>query len=429
MVTQAKIKQCQSKSAIREVLGCLLQDPSLLSNHKIVKEDFVEAFHKVLFVAINNKYQAKATKLDSYIIEDYLKTTFPTKYGIFKRNNGTLYIDKAKEMATIGNFEDNFQELKKYSALRELLKNGIDVSEYFDPDEADPDKVESQRELFENSSVDDIINYYKGKIISISQMFSTRYGRDSVKAGSAEAKLQKELWKKKKDFGLSYSSNFLTAVTNGIRKKRFTVSSAGTGTGKTRISVANICHSFVPKYYDENKGEFVTNPHGTQNGALYIGTEMELIEEIEPILWAYIAKVPEEHITQNLYEPGEEARVDEAIRILDEEANIWLEYVPDYNIELLEAVIEEHVTKHHINHVFFDYIHTTTDLISEYQSQAKAKMQVREDQVLGNLSNKLKEMCRKYNISIDTWTQVTGDFKNENNRDQTIVRGRRKLCL
>ena len=63
-------------------------------------------------------------------------------------------------------------------------------------------------------------------------MFSTRYGRDSVKAGSAEAKLQKELWKKKKDFGLSYSSNFLTAVTNGIRKKRFTVSSAGTGTGK-----------------------------------------------------------------------------------------------------------------------------------------------------------------------------------------------------
>ena len=154
---------------------------------------------------------------------------------------------------------------------------------------------------------------------------------------------------------------------------------------------------------------------------------MELIEEIEPILWAYIAKVPEEHITQNLYEPGEEARVDEAIRILDEEANIWLEYVPDYNIELLEAVIEEHVTKHHINHVFFDYIHTTTDLISEYQSQAKAKMQVREDQVLGNLSNKLKEMCRKYNISIDTWTQVTGDFKNENNRDQTIVRGRRKV--
>ena len=70
MVTQTKIKQCQSKSAIREVLGCLLQDPSLLSNHKIVKEDFVEAFHKVLFVAINNKYQAKATKLDSYIIED-----------------------------------------------------------------------------------------------------------------------------------------------------------------------------------------------------------------------------------------------------------------------------------------------------------------------------------------------------------------------
>ena len=160
---------------------------------------------------------------------------------------------------------------------------------------------------------------------------------------------------------------------------------------------------------------------------MYIGTEMELIEEIEPILWAYIADVPEDHILEGRYEPGEEERVDEAIRILGEEGHIYLEYVPDFDGSELENIIEKHVLQHGVKHVFFDYIHITTDLISEFQNAAKARMQIREDQVLGNLSIKLKELCRKYNISIDTWTQVTGDFKNEQNRDQTIVRGAKAI--
>lgn len=154
---------------------------------------------------------------------------------------------------------------------------------------------------------------------------------------------------------------------------------------------------------------------------------MELLEEIQPILWAYIADVPQEHIMFNTYEKGEEERVDKAIRILEKEANIWLEYVPEYDLNALERIIDEHTSKHGINHVFFDYVHTTASLIGEYSSQIKAKMNLREDQVLANLSNKLKEMCRKYDISIDTWTQVTGDFKNEQNRDQTIVRGSKAI--
>ena len=196
---------------------------------------------------------------------------------------------------------------------------------------------------------------------------------------------------------------------------------------KTRLSVANLCYSFVPQYYDKKLGKFVDNPHGKNNAALYIGTEMELIEEVEPILWAYIADVPEDHILMGQYEPGEEERVDEAIKILREEGHIYLEYLPDYNVTLLENVIEEHVVQHNVKHVFFDYIMITTDLISEYQSMAQAKMTVREDQVLSNLSTKLKALTAKYDISIDTWTQVSGDFKNEANRDQTIVRGSRAI--
>ena len=179
--------------------------------------------------------------------------------------------------------------------------------------------------------------------------------------------------------------------------------------------------------YNLKTGEWDINPNGTNNGGLYIGTEMELLEEIDPILWACISGVPQEHIEFNMYEEGEEERVDEAIRILEEEANIWLEYVPEYNSDLLEDIILTHKVQHGIKHVWFDYIHTTAELNAEYAVQNKVKMNVREDMVLSNLSNKIKNMARRYNVSIEAGTQVNGDFKNEENRDQTIVSGSKAI--
>ena len=396
-------------------------------DYKVDIDDFVEPFHRLLFLAINNKFSSDATKLDGYIIDSYLKENHPSKYVIFSRNNGIKYIELAMEIAEPENFESNYIELRKFSLLRDLLKQGIDVSDFYDPDEISPSEAERKRKLFEESVIDDILNFYKARLSTLTQKFSMSNSRDSVKAGSEEAYKQKEEWKKAPSFGLSYFSKYLTTATYGIRQKKFSIMSAPTGTGKTRLSVANLCYSFAPQYYDKKLKTFVDNPHGKNNAALYIGTEMELIEEVEPILWAYIANVPEDHILMGQYDPGEEERVDKAIQILHDEGNIYLEYVPDYNVSTLENIIEEHVIKHGVKHVFFDYIMITTDLISEYQNMAQAKMTVREDQVLGNLSTKLKNLTAKYNISIDTWTQVSGDFKNEANRDQTIVRGAKSI--
>lgn len=414
-----------NKQAIREVLGSLLQNPSLIREYKILQTDFPETFHKLIFAAINNLYKSGAEVIDAVAIDEYL-SHYETQYQIFTKNEGISFLEKVQEMALECNFKYYYEQLKKFSLLRNYAENGIDVSEFFDLDEVDPKIIESKRKLLDDYSLQDIINHFKKKHLKVIAPFLNNEGRDSKKAG-VDGHKQKEKWKQDTAWGIGYASAYVTTALHGIRKRRFNVKSAGTGVGKTRTSIADIGYACAPYYYDKTLGKWCENPNGKCNGALYIGTEMELLEEIDPILWAYIADVPQDHIEFNMYEPGEEERVDKAIDILEHESNIWFEYIPEFDANTLEEIIEQHKLDHNIEYVWFDYIAATVELNSEYAVESKTKMVVREDQVLANLSKKLKYFTRKYDISIDSFTQVTGDFKNESNRDQTIVRGAKSI--
>lgn len=425
-MAEKELTSYSDKQAIREVLGSFIQEPNLMREYKVMKSDFPERFHKIIFAAISNLYQSGIEEIDAVAIDEYL-SHYDIQYEVFNKNNrGVEFIDSVKEMALPSNINYYYERLKKFSLLRNCVKNGTDVSYFFNPNEIDPVSTENQRERLDNSSTADIITHLKKNFLEAVAPFTKSEGRESKKAGIGGYE-QKEIWKKDTAWGLGYASAYLTTVLHGARKRRFTVTSAGTGVGKTRISIANLAALCAPAIYDKSKEKWIPNPNGLKNSGLYIGTEMELLEEIDPILWAYMADVPQEHIEYNCYEEGEEERVDEAIRLLSEEGNIWLEYVPEYDLDTLENIIEEHKLKHNISHVFFDYIHITVDLLSEFSDKTKVKMTVREDQVLLQVSIALKRFTRKYGVSIDSGTQISGDFKNSENRDSTIVRGAKSI--
>lgn len=412
------------QQAICEVLGCLIQNPALMKEYKLTKNDFPNTFHKLVFAAINNLYVSGVESIDAVSIDEFL-SHYETQYKVFTRNNGIDFITSVTAMAVESNIQYYYSQLKKFSLLRSYIEHGVNVSEFFDPDDIDPVTIESKRALLDHSSIMDIISHFKQKQLQVTAPFIMCEDRQGKRAGVGGME-QKEKWKKGTNWGVGYASAYLTTAIYGLRSGRYTVKSAPSGLGKTRTTISDIAYACSPKYYDKKRNCWCENPNGS-NGVLYIGTEMELLEEIDPILWAYIADVPQEHIMFGAYEDGEEERVDEAIRILSEESNIWLEYIPEYNASILEELIETHKIQHKIRHVFFDYIHTTVELISEFAVESKTKMNVREDQVLADLSKKLKNMARKYHVSIDTCTQVSGDYKNEKNRDQTVVAGAKSI--
>lgn len=397
-----------------------------MAGHPLAKVDFTNLVAQAVFTAVKYLYAQKVEFIDIDIINECLSKNYPTFYRIYQRGQRDIFVGQAVTKCHPMNFEANYNELRKFSLLRSLMNQGFDVTDIYDPNELDDKEGENKKKDFVKMTTDDILLNFRQKLMSTTLDYTTKAGRDKVKAGGVDLKKFVEDRKNGGSYGLSYSSNFYTTITGGMKPRHFNMISASTGSGKSRISISNICHTFAVEYYDSKLKKFVKNPHGTQNAVLYIGTEMELVDEVEPIMLAYIADVPQDHIMDYAYEGDEYERVLYAIEVLDR-SQIYLEYVPDYDLSTLERTIEEYVLQKNVRHVYFDYIHITTDLIAEFQNEAKAKMQLREDQVLANVGTKLKELTRKYDISLDTWTQVSGDWKNENNRDQTIIRGAKAL--
>ena len=162
---KSKLASYVNKQAIREILGSLLQDPSLIREYKIVQNDFPETFHKLIFAAINNLYKNGAEVIDAVAIDEYL-SHYETQYQVFTKNEGINFLEKVQEMALQSNFKYYYDQLKKFSLLRSYAENGIDVSEFFDPDEIDPVTIEAQRKLLDEYSLQDIINHYKNISVS-----------------------------------------------------------------------------------------------------------------------------------------------------------------------------------------------------------------------------------------------------------------------
>ena len=140
-----------------------------MDNHAVDIDDFVEPFHRLVFLAVNNGYITGTKKVDAYIIDSYLKEHFPSKYPVYQHNNGDRYIQLTMGLAELENFEANYTELKKFSVLRQLSAQGFDITEIFDPDEVDPQIEEEKRRRLEETNVGDILDFFKAKLDAVSQ--------------------------------------------------------------------------------------------------------------------------------------------------------------------------------------------------------------------------------------------------------------------
>lgn len=401
------------------LLGSLCKKPQLLIQDKVDLrlEDFEEEFFKILFgtinnIIINNIEIEKITPVD--IDNEIAKIT--KNYDIYNNNEGFKYVSQICENANEQLFFDNLKRIKKFSLLRDLDRAGFDISDIYDYKTIDMNKQKNQREHLETLEINEIIDAFTLKLAGIKTQWNMEGHFQSYLVSEGLSTLLEDLHKNP-DYGFPYLNEYYNAIFGGMKKSKLIIRSAGTGVGKTRLALADIAAISCTELYDFKTKSFKKN--GEVFATTFISTELEL-QELQTCLLAIISGVAEDVIKKGNFSAEIFDRIKKAIEIL-EKSPIYLHYIDDFSVMDIENIIEKDILQYDSQFVFFDYIQVTPKL-SRTMAEAFGS-NLREDQILVNLSSRLKLIANKYDIYLSTATQLNRTAKEHENRDATAIRG------
>lgn len=406
------------------VLGTLFNKPSLLDddNYCLDKDDFSpKPFHRIMFVVINELAKRGVKEITYIEVNEFLQH-YEEQYEIAKDHGLEDFVVTMKEYAHVDNFEYYYSNIRKFSLLRTLKKEGFDITQFYD--ESKPENTE--RTKLNSFTLEDIINNVEVRLANVRQAYDRNITLKERKAG-VDSELILERFKEQPVFGLNFVCPYLTTIWHGIQKKQFYMRSGATSSGKTRSAIADLTNLCVDELYNlETKG-WEHNPNGGHS-VLYIGTEMELEEEVEPLIWAYISGVDSSKITLYNLTKEEEERVEYAIKVL-KRSKFYIVDMPEFNIKRIENIIKKYKSLSNIDYVVFDYMVLNSELVREFVSnRGGSGAGVREDMVLLAFSTFFKECAKKYDVGIISSSQVNADIIDYMKRDYQVLRGGKAMA-
>lgn len=405
--------------AIYSVIGNLCKNPQQLRDPEVflTEKDFAQEFHRIIFSAIHNLAfsSGDTTKIDQIDIDNYL-ASYPKHYQIWEKHNGLSYINDSIEHANSETFKSNYERLKKFALLRHYVENGIDVSDIYEYQTVDIATMDKGMKQIDKMTVQDIIEHFTMKMLNIRDEFKVGQESKDFKAGDDLDTLLEDL-NKAPEFGYPFQNGFYNAIFRGMRKTKFMLRSAGTGTGKTRQALADMCNASCSTIYDIKNECWIDN--GPANPSLFISTELEK-REVQTIMLAFISGINEQVIKDGRYSGLVLERLKVAIEIL-KNSPIYCVYVDDFSIADIEMIIERYIIEHNVQFVAFDYIQMTPKLSRTMASAFGSNL--REDQILVQFSAALKILANKYNVFITSSTQLNRSAKDTSMRDTNSLRG------
>lgn len=344
------VSKYNDAAAAMQVIGCIYKDPSYLDyedKYIITESDFADDFHKIVYGVLYKLHELGATQITPAAINDFLETR-PKSKGIFNLNKGMEYLSKVKEMAQPLTFDYYYSRLKKMSLLRAYDNLGLRLTQYYDPDNIlDLKKKQIQEEWFDNTSIEDMAAAINS---SIEKIYQTYVQNDvfgvAVRAGDGLEDLILQ-FEQNPEVGVPLYGNYINTITRGARLGKFYLRSAPTGIGKTRSMIADVCNIACSKIYDLQYG-WIDN--GKSFPALFITTE-QTKDEVQTMMLAFLSAVNEDHILYGRYEGDERERVFAAAKVL-KDAPLYIEELPEFNLQDVENAIKRGITEHGIQYVF-----------------------------------------------------------------------------
>lgn len=418
-VTNVLIGNLNPIRSVYTVLGILCNSPQLVRNPEMQLDegDFYQSFHKNIFGAINNIAYSdpNVEKITPVDVDNYL-AQYPANYKIWEQHGGFDYITSAMENVNMKTYKGNYWRLKKFAMLRDYVNAGVDVTSLYDYRMNDLKQQEEQMKALDKMSIDSMVDHFNLRMLNLRDKWSMGEKRKSFMAGDGMDDLLERL-AQEPEMGYPFRNGFYNAIFRGMRTKKFMLRSAGTGVGKTRLSLADMCNVAVDEIWDFETKSYISN--GPANPILFISTELEQ-QELQTGMLAYVSGVDEDVIKDGRYHDSTKLRLKKGIEII-KRSPIYAEYIDDFSISDIETIIEEHIIEHNVKYLAFDYIQMVPKLARTMQEAFAGSL--REDQILVQLSGNLKLLCNKYDVYIVSATQVNRNAKEHEMRDTTSLRG------
>jgi len=421
-----KINRYYNITSAIEVLGALFNEPSLMNKSEYIlrEEDFVTPTHRVIFKCIynlgivNNFREIKIGDIESHLVQ-----RDPLNHKrIFENEENLKWLTELTEHEN-SDFNYYYDKLKKFSLIRAYLRNKIEcVSRLFDPDEIEIKLREQQENRLDNMRIEDIKKYVNDNLNEVNTIF-TSYNETLThrKAGDKA----EELWEtllETPPYGFNTESQYLNTSIMGWLPEKLIIETRGSNMGKSRNAIKRLVDVCSPYIWDYNAKQYIENPNQKGNSGLYIGTEMNIYKELEPMIWSFISGVEQSHIMKRRFEEGEEDRVLQAIQY-SKQMKVFLEDKPDYDASWMWKTVEYYKQEYNICLVCLDYLEITPSINSEYVRNGGTKG--KDDIALITFTNELKQIVNRFNITMIFYTQSikTSDVEKMDYWDNNCIKG------
>lgn len=387
---------------IYNVIGSICQDTELLRHEdtKLKPDDFMQELHQIVFKAINNiVYNAsgdKVTTVTAVDIDNYL-SLYPTQYKKWNDQNGFEYIENCLKHANREVYWQSYSRVKKMSLLRAYVNRGFDVTEIYDWETDDFLTREKSLKELDKMDLKDIFQYFALVNLQVKDMYNIEMDIKEFKAGSDISGLLDRA-REGRTYGFPTSCGFENSAFGGLLKGKFLLRSGSTGSLKTSLQIRDMIDVAVKSIYKD--GEWVYN--GVQMPSLFISTELDE-DDLNFLALSYITGINRKVIKEGLFNMKQRELLEEAGKILNE-SELYMVHMPEFSVNDLEDVIERHVLDNNVQFVAFDYISNNSKL-QRSMNELYGSVQ-REDQVLLYLSTSLKAISERYDISIQSATQL-----------------------
>lgn len=401
------------------VLGYLMLEPQMLNkgNVLLTPNDFVKPVYKIIFGALNNLSASGASRIHPQDIDIYLGQ-YTEQYSIFRDNNGYEILQKIDNMefGDAGQFNLHYDRIKKFTVLRDLEKQNIDTTEFYDS--SDIFQIDKEMAKLEAITIPQILDRIRLKLAKIERINFNKDGDYFQSADKGIDTIVADL-EREPDIGYPLEGEILNYTCRGGRRGKMYLYSAGSGGGKTRFFMEQACYRSLPRLIN---GKLVM-PAELEK-VYYISVEQEP-EELQRTILSYISGVEEFKLLWHSYTSEEYELVKKAAEILKAYGdNLYIDRIPEPSIGKVRSTIIEKILDRNIDMVVYDYI-----AVPEDDEGSAGRRQLRTDQVLMEFSAMLKEVAVAYNIFMLTGTQITGsDPRNKMVRGFADIRDGKSIA-